>query len=782
MRLPLVRRATADPAGVAVRVALIVAIVVGHFQLPLPVQISDPKKPHHHHPKPGTQNKGNLQLEDREVSPGHRRMLQTLREVAARTAREHPYLGDRVVRDLRSQLEEVEKSVSDPDMPSYWKDLNRWNILLDLGVAEVRFGEEKAGIEHLQAAYALLPDVRIRLQRNKVDQTVFELGVAYMRRGETQNCTVQHGADRCILPLRGEGIHSLPEGSTRAIRYFTEVLESSSPEKNYGYYYPSLWLLNIAYMTLDQYPDGVPVQYRIPESVFQSRVPFQRFRNIALKLGTSSFNLAGGAIVDDFDGDGYLDILTSTWDASGPMRYFRNNGDGTFRERSREAGLEGLWGGLNLLQADYDNDGHVDVLVLRGAWGAEQGQHPNSLLRNRGDGSFQDVTFEAGLGEVFYPTQVAGWADYDNDGDLDLFVGNESVGDFQAPWQLFQNQGDRSFRDVADQAGVKGYGFTKGVTWGDYDGDRYPDLYVSNYLDPNRLFRNRGDGTFEDVTAKLDVGRPEESFPTWFWDYNNDGHLDLFVSSYSGNIGQQAAHHLGLPAIFEKPCLYEGDGQGGFRDVVRERNLAVPMQPMGSNFGDLNNDGYLDFYLGTGDPSLASIVPNLMYLNQAGRRFEDVTIAGGFGHLQKGHGVAFADLDNDGDLDVFEQMGGAFPVDAYSDALYENPGTDNHWLAIQLVGRESNASAIGARIRVRIVEEGASRSIYRHVNSGGSFGGNPLRQTIGLGQAASASEVEIFWPATGKSQRLGKVSSGQLIRVVEGQEGYERVPLKRLHF
>ena len=709
-------------------------------------------------------------------------MLQTLRKVANDVDRKNPYLGGSVVRDYRRQLEELDQRPAAPDLPAWWNDLNRWKILLELGIAEVRLGEEEAGIKHLKDAYALLPGLRNRIQQADADQTIFELGVAYMRMGETQNCTVQHGAERCILPLRGDGIHSLPEGSTRAIRYFTEVLESGSPEKNHGYYFPSLWLLNIAHMTLDQYPDGVPAPYRIPESAFQTGLSFPRFRNVSQKLGLDSFSLAGGAIVDDFDGDGYLDILTSDWDATGPMHYFRNNGDGTFREISREAGLEDIWGGLNMLQADYDNDGHLDVLVLRGAWCGVDGQHPNSLLRNRGDGTFQDATYESGLAEVSYPTQTAGWADYDNDGHLDLFVGNESLGGFRAPWQLFRNQGDGTFRDVAAQAGVKNYFYTKGVAWGDFDGDRYPDLYVSNYRDPNRLYRNRGDGTFENVTARLDVGKPEESFPAWFWDYNNDGHLDLFVSSYAGHIGNQASYWLGLSPRFEKPCLYEGDGQGGFREVVEERNIAVPMQPMGSNFGDLNNDGYLDFYLGTGDPSLASIVPNLMFLNQEGQRFEDVTIPGGFGHLQKGHGVAFADLDNDGDLDIFEQMGGAFPVDAYSDALYENPGTGNHWLAIRLVGRESNASAIGARIRVLIVEEGASRSIYRHVNSGGSFGGNPLRQTIGLGRAKSASEVEIFWPTTGKTQRLGEVGSGQLIRVIEGEEGYEQVPLKRLRF
>ena len=779
MRLRPVRNFS---VGAAVRTLLVAAIVLGHFQPLLTVQKPDRKKPHHHHPKPAIQTKEDRQAKHRDLSPGHRRMLRTLRKVANEVDRKNPYLGGSVVRDYRRQLEELDQRPAAPDLPAFWNDLNRWKLLLDLGIAEVRLGEEEAGIKHLKEAYALLPGLRNRIQQADVDQTIFELGVAYMRMGETQNCTVQHGAERCILPLRGEGIHSLPEGSTRAIRYFTEVLESGSPEKNHGYYFPSLWLLNIAHMTLDQYPEGVPPPYRIPESAFQTGVPFPRFRNISQKLGLDSFSLAGGAIVDDFDGDGYLDIMTSNWDATGSMRYFRNNGDGTFREITREAGLEGIWGGLNMLQADYDNDGHLDVLVLRGAWCGVEGQHPNSLLRNRGDGTFQDVTYESGLAEVSYPTQTAGWADYDNDGHLDLFVGNESLGSFRAPWQLFRNQGDGTFRDVAAQAGVKNYFYTKGVAWGDFDGDRYPDLYVSNYRDPNRLYRNRGDGTFENVTARLNVAKPEESFPAWFWDYNNDGHLDLFVSSYAGHIGNQASYWLGLSPRFEKPCLYEGDGQGGFRDVVEERNLAVPMQPMGSNFGDLNNDGWLDFYLGTGDPSLASIVPNLMFLNQGGRRFEDVTIPGGFGHLQKGHGVAFADLDNDGDLDIFEQMGGAFPVDAYSDALYENPGTGNNWLAIRLVGRESNASAIGARIRVLIVEEGASRSIYRHVNSGGSFGGNPLRQTIGLGRATSASEVEIFWPTTGKTQRLGEVGSGQLIRVVEGEEGYERVALKRLRF
>ena len=714
--------------------------------------------------------------------PGHQRMLQVLQEISVRGGHEHPYMGDGRVQELSRQLADLEAHSSEVTTPAYRGDLNRWQVLLDLGIGELRLGRLEPGIEHLLAAYRLLPKIKPHVQKMLVDKTIFELGVGYMRLGETQNCVLQHNPEMCILPLRGRAIHALREGSTKAIQYFLEVLKSSSPAGAHGYYYPALWLLNIAHMTLDQYPDQVPERYRIPASEFESKVSFTDFQNVAMKLGLDTFNLSGGVIIEDFDGDHDLDIVTSTWDLSGPMHLFINNSDGTFSDRTAEAGLEGLLGGLNLLQADYDNDGSPDIFVLRGAWAGKAGQYPNSLLRNRGDGTFEDVTFAAGLAEANYPTQTAGWADYDNDGDLDLFIGNEADDSIRAPSQLFQNQGDGTFRDVAEEAGVKLYAYTKGVSWGDYDGDGFPDLYVSNFQSMNRRYRNQGDGTFKDVTLQVGVAYPKESFPVWFWDYNNDGSLDLFVSSYAGSIAHQALYRLGRPQLFEKACLYEGDGRGSFREVADQYGLGIPIQPMGSNFGDLNNDGYLDFYLGTGDPSYSSIVPNLMFLNLAGQRFADISVVGGFAHLQKGHGVAFADLDNDGDLDVFEQMGGAFPGDAFSDALYENPGVGNNWLAVQLVGRQSNRSAIGARIRVQIQEDGRTRSIYRHVNSGGSFGANPLRQTFGLGKAKTAELLEIFWPRTGKTQTLRNLPPGQFMQVVEGEEGYTELSLKRFKF
>ena len=169
------------------------------------------------------------------------------------------------------------------------------------------------------------------------------------------------------------------------------------------------WNLNVAAQALGEYPGVLEPNERIDASVFAAEVEFPRFKNVAPELGIDSFDLCGGAVAEDFDGDGFVDLLSSTWDPRGQIRFYRNRGDGGFDERTREAGLEGLFGGLNLVSADYDNDGFVDVYVLRGGWMAgPKGKHPNSLLRNNGDGTFSDVTFAAGLGEVNHQTQARG--------------------------------------------------------------------------------------------------------------------------------------------------------------------------------------------------------------------------------------------------------------------------------------------------------------------------------------------------------------------------------------
>ena len=549
-------------------------------------------------------------------------------------------------------------------------------------------------------------------------------------------------------------------------------------------YLAARWLLNIAYMTVGGYPDEVPEPYRLPPETFQSAETMPRFANIAPALGLDTFDMCGGAVADDFDNDGYLDIVVSTWDTRGQIRYFRNDRDGTFTERTAEAGLLGLYGGLNMVQADYDNDGDVDLLVLRGAWLRANGRHPNSLLQNDGAGTFTDVTFDAGLGEAHYPSPTAAWGDYDNDGDLDLYVGNESSRALVAPSQLFRNNGDGTFTDVAEAAAVMNLRYAKAAVWGDYDGDGLQDLYVSNYRGNNRLYRNTGRGFFIDEARRLGVAGPTGSFPAWFWDVDNDGLLDLYVSAYTAGIEHLAASALGRPAATHASRLYRGTGGGGFEEVSGRYGLTEPTAAMGSNFGDLDNDGYPDFYLGTGYPPYHSVMPNVLYRNREGRGFSNATYAAGFGHLQKGHGVVFADLDNDGDQDVFQQMGGAFPGDRFGNALYENPGFGNHWITIALEGVRSNRSAIGARIRAVVDDEraGGRRSIYRHVNGGGSFGGNPLRQTLGLGGASRIERLEIFWPATGITQTFTAVPADRAIHIVEGERSYSILPLRRLAF
>jgi hypothetical protein len=677
----------------------------------------------------------------------HDQMLLALQEVAARTSEQNSYLGDQVLRGLRARLAAV---------PAEATAVQRARLHFKIGHAELRQGALDTAIEELQASAALLRDVAASAAPPFAGEVDYLLGVAYLRLGETRNCVARHTAQSCIFPIDGEAVHVDHEPRSLAAR----------------------WLLNIAYMTVGEYPEGVPDNHRIAEHRYRSQVDFPRFRNIAPDLGVNTFNLCGGSLIDDFDGDGLLDLLNSTWSPTGPLRLFASRGDGSFEERTGQAGIEGIDGGLNLIHADYDNDGDLDVLVLRGAWlMGPPGQIPNSLLRNDGNGSFQDVTFDAGLGDVHYPTQTAAFADYDNDGDLDLYVGNEALRHVPFPSQLFQNQGDGTFVDVASAAGVENLRFTKGVSFGDYNGDRFVDLYVSNLDSPNRLYHNQGDGTFSDVAEELGVTLPHESFPCWFWDFNNDGALDLYVSSYfqSSKLARLApvvASYLDLPHDAEPCALYRGDGKGGFVEVSEECGLGRLAMPMGANFGDLDNDGYLDFYLGTGYPSFDGLMPNLMFWNRSGLRFEDVTTAGGFGHLQKGHGVSFADLDNDGDQDIFEQMGGAFPADRFGNVLYENPGFSNHWIKLRLTGVQSNRSALGARIHLTVTESGQERSIYKDVNSGGSFGGNPLLQHIGLGQAQQIDRLRIYWPASNQTQEFRQVDVDQCLAIVEGQERY----------
>jgi len=697
--------------------------------------------------------------------PGHQRMVELLDQLRREAVDNNHYVGEGQAPELRAALAAL------PPEP----DLRRWLFHKLLCKHEGRLGNWQTSIDHCRAAYEQLPLFRDEIPPEEARETVVQLGVAWLRLGVVRNSIERRTPEADFLPVSPGGRHVDPQPARTAAGYFLEVLGQSS--ETWRSHIKARWLLNITAMYLGEYPSGVPEPHRIGPEVFRSEEEFPNFPDIAPRLGMDTFSLSGGVIADDFDNDGDLDLMVSTADLSLSIEYWRNDGDGRFSNRTRAAGLEGFISGQNMVQADYDNDGYTDVLVLRGAWWRNLGQHPNSLLRNNGNGTFSDVTFAAGLAEVNYPTQAGDWADYDNDGDLDLYIGNESDQTIRAPSQLFRNNGDGTFTDVAVEAGVDNVRFCKSAKWGDYDGDRLPDIYASNLGEENRLYHNNGDGTFTDVARELGVTRPLASFPSRFWDVDNDGVLDLFVAGYGApglppEVTDVAASYLGLAARAELDQVYRGDGRGGFEPVGPQMNIKWVTLPMGANFGDLDYDGYLDYYLATGYPYYEGLMPNVMMHNREGKAFYDVTYAGGFGHLQKGHGVAFADLDDDGDQDVFTEMGGMWGGDGFFNSLFENPGFGNHWLKVKLVGVQSNRSAIGARIRVDIVDGGRRRSVYRHVTSGGTFGANPLRQEVGLGQAERIELLEIYWPTSDTTQRFRDVPLDRSIVVTEGVDSF----------
>lgn len=411
------------------------------------------------------------------------------------------------------------------------------------------------------------------------------------------------------------------------------------------------------------------------------------------------------------------------------------------------------------------------------------------FTRNNGDGTFTDVTKESGL-LSFHPTQTATWADFNNDGWLDVFIGNEtSTLGGTHPCELYSNNKNGTFTEEATQAGVAITEFVKGVTSGDYNNDGLTDVFISILNGKKILLKNvtakNGIIRFEDVTAQSGINANlSGGFGTWFFDYDNDGWLDLLVCGYE--FYEPLAYYAAAEAIHAstgnagKVFLFHNKHDGTFEDVSLAAGLTKIAFAMGCNFGDIDNDGFLDFYLGTGNPPFKSLVPNKLFKNIEGKRFLDVTTSARVGNLQKGHGVSFADLDNDGNEDIYINMGGAYVGDSYENSLYLNPGqNNNHWVALSLEGATSNRIAIGAKIKVTFNDNGIERSVYRDVNSGGSFGSNPLEQHIGIGQATVIDSIEIKWPVTGKVQVFTKMPVGVHVKIKEGSDSFTTYTLPR---
>ena len=541
-------------------------------------------------------------------------------------------------------------------------------------------------------------------------------------------------------------------------------------------------MLNLAHMTLGTYPAGVPAPFRLKESSFKG-LGMPSFKEVAIQLGVNVTGLSGGVCVEDFNKDGLLDIFTTSYGLTDQARLFRNTGSG-FEEQTLLANLKGLFGGLNAIHADYNNDGWIDILILRGAWFGKGGKLPNSLLRNNGDGTFTDITIQAGL-LSFHPTQTATWADFNNDGWLDLFIGNETTltegTTLVHPCEFYINQGDGSFKDVAPAIGMDVQAWVKSTVSADVNGDGWIDIFMSVPGEANKLFIHQGlDETgmpgFQESAAIAGVVQPVLGFPSWFFDANNDGAPDLFVGGYqfaeTDNAGGLQFHEwkTGEVDVNNTSRLFLNDGNGKFKDVTETYGLLKSSFAMGSNFGDLNADGFLDFYLGTGSPDLRSLIPNRMFLNQSGESFAEITMDG-FGHIQKGHGIAFGDIDNDGDEDIYCVMGGAYEGDLAQNILFENPGLNSSWITIQLEGNKSNRSAIGAHIKVTCVDaDGQERSIHRWIGTGGSFGANSLQEEIGLGNSTTISSLQIDWPGNAGSQSFQDVELNRFVLIREGEE------------
>ncbi len=662
---------------------------------------------------------------------------------------------------------------------------NRFTLEREIAAQAVYAGDVDQAISTLED---LQRELGTSMPPDAAEAVKADLAFAQLRRGETENCAEHHTPASCIFPIGREGVHQLKRGSSRAVELYRELLSdpATNPENALSY----RWLMNIGHMTLGTYPDGVPAKWLIPPEAFRSDADIGRFPDVAASRGVVEFGAAGGLILEDLDNDGRLDMLISHMGMTDQLEYFHNDGSGHFTRRTEEAGLKGLVGGLDMFQADYDNDGCIDVFIPRGAWRHAAGKIPGSLLHNNCNGTFTDVTYQAGLGTEL-PSQTAAWADINHDGLLDLFVGYEISSQVEWPkgtinFQLYLNNGDGTFTDVGPGSGIEVSGMVKAAVWGDIDNDGWPDLYVSMLDGPNHLFRNLGTGKragamFTDVTARAGVAEPRVSFTTWFFDYDNDGWLDIFVTGYLATLPNLVRDALGQKdqAQGERPRLYHNNRDGTFTDVSRQVGLDRLLLTMGANVGDLDNDGWLDFYLGTGAPPLTTLIPNRMFRNDRGKAFQDVTTSGGFGNLQKGHGVAFGDVDNSGNQDVVEVMGGVYASDRFWTSLYKNPGHGNHWVKLQLVGKTSNRFGVGARIRLVLPTAGGDRrEVFALVGSGGSFGASSLRPHLGLAEATTIELLEVRWPG-GKPQTFRGLAADRTYELHEDEQEARVLPAPR---
>ena len=601
---------------------------------------------------------------------------------------------------------------------------NNLEAMLQLGLAEFRLGEADKAVERFE---------NIIQNYRRHSGAYYYLGVYHLRHGNLEKAVTNFKASLRLKPR--------------------------DPE--------TLWNLWTAYSKLGGYPPELPEEFKIVRrgevtSPLHNRklITDNQFTNVAPDLKMDKVDGGRGSAWGDYDNDGDEDIVAvGTYQ---PHALYRNNGDGTFTDVAKQAGIADPRGGWGSLFADYDNDGYLDLYITRGGW---SGAAENTLYRNNGDGTFTDATHAAGVADP-QSSFCAAWADYDNDGYLDLYIADGVIGDGAAN-VLYHNNGDGTFTNTAEIAGVANTGNSLGTAWGDYDKDGYIDLHVVNFGQSNVLYRNNGDGTFTDVTPTTGMNIPvTDAFVTFFLDVDNDADLDIFISN-SGSFQAFIAGQITgtAPHDGDRQVLYRNNGDGTFTDVTRESGLYQAFGAMGANFGDIDSDGYLDIYLATGAPQMGRLERDALFHNNGDGTFTDATRALGLGNIGKGHGVTFGDVDTDGDVDIYVPVGGAFIGDQWHNLFYQNAGAGNNWLTLKLVGVKSNRDGIGAKVTLRV----GNRVIYREVSGGCGFGStNSLSLEIGLKAHTKVDTLEIAWPS-GQVDIHRNLSVNQKLVVTEGK-------------
>jgi tetratricopeptide (TPR) repeat protein len=510
------------------------------------------------------------------------------------------------------------------------------------------------------------------------------------------------------------------------------------------------------------YPEYVPAAQRMQMKVGYEQ-PTVKFEDIAPRLGLDKTSGGRGVAIFDYNNDGLLDVAIAC--AHGGCNLYRNNGDGTFTDVSISSGLDAAINPFIITVGDYNNDGFADLFITRLGFYAGEGQ----LFRNNGDGTFTDVTAEAGL-KIWGPAFSASWVDYDCDGNLDLFIANNIGGlfDRKIPNRLFHNNGDGTFTDVAEAAGLSTIWPTIGSAWGDYNGDGYPDLFLSNALGKSQLYRNNGDGTFTDVSAEANITENCFGSISLWCDYDNDGRLDIVQFTWSDH--ENVIHtmrHGEAPPEGKPMRIYHNNGDGTFTLRGRDIGLTGCWGTMSGNAGDFNNDGYLDFVLGNGSPRMDRMEPSILLEND-GKKFRNVTFAAGLPFSGKGHGSNMADLFGDGRLSVIIASGGAYPGDLLTTRVFYPQSLPGNYLNVRLTGTKSNRSAIGARICL----EADDRKQYREVSGGTNFGCLPFEQHFGLANAQKVDAIQVRWPS-GLVQHFTGLPINDTVLFTEGQPGWE---------